>query len=399
MKYTFPNTNDLSSYLDAIRDRPEFAVRRDTKSGIIVLNYVYSCSDSFPDPDSLVGYESTKAALRRECRGLKFDLKKETICARPYHKFFNVNEKPESMIGVIDWSQPHTILEKLDGSMIHPHRKFDGNLEWHTKMGFTSVAMQPNEYAKEHIGYQNIANECIDRNITPIFEWCSRQQRIVIDYPTERLVLTAARDNTSGEYMSYQFLNEMANKFNIPVVMSMGKAENIHDFIKETAKLKDAEGFVIRFDDGHMYKIKGEWYCRIHNTKEIFVFEKNVWELILNNAVDDAKPFMSDHDRLIMEAFSNEFDERVKVKAQQIANFVDESRKKNNDKKRFATEAIPALPAYDKGIAFKVWDGYDPVLVIRDFLSKHISTQSAVDSVRYMLGGLSWKQFYNNQEE
>ena len=38
--------------------------------------------------------------------------------SRRLHKFFNFNERPETSIENIDFSQRHWILEKLDGSMI-----------------------------------------------------------------------------------------------------------------------------------------------------------------------------------------------------------------------------------------------------------------------------------------
>jgi hypothetical protein len=35
-----------------------------------------------------------------------------------YHKFFNINESREANVANIDFSRPHVILEKLDGSMV-----------------------------------------------------------------------------------------------------------------------------------------------------------------------------------------------------------------------------------------------------------------------------------------
>jgi len=58
-------------------------------------------------------------AIRRECRGLIFDAKTGELLSRRFHKFFNINEKEESMLeNMTDLSGGHIILEKLDGSMI-----------------------------------------------------------------------------------------------------------------------------------------------------------------------------------------------------------------------------------------------------------------------------------------
>jgi RNA ligase len=58
-------------------------------------------------------------AIRRECRGLVFD-KNGWILARRFHKFFNLNEREETLARNVDFSKPHSVLAKIDGSMISP---------------------------------------------------------------------------------------------------------------------------------------------------------------------------------------------------------------------------------------------------------------------------------------
>jgi tRNA splicing ligase len=182
MHYQFPKVSHIDPFLKAIDGSDEFIVKRD------------SVSDS---------QEAYNAALRRECRGIEFDIETGDLVTRKYAKFFNVNQTPETQMHAIDWSQPHWILEKLDGSMITPFRKNDGNIQWHTKMGYTEVSLPVNKFVETHPEYIKFAHYCIDNGWTPIFEWCSRQQKIVIDYPEEKLILTAIRDNVSGEYLPY----------------------------------------------------------------------------------------------------------------------------------------------------------------------------------------------------
>jgi hypothetical protein len=38
---------------------------------------------------------------------------------------------------------------------------------------------------------------------TPIFEWCSKTNLIVLSYESDQLVLTAMRNMKTGRYMSY----------------------------------------------------------------------------------------------------------------------------------------------------------------------------------------------------
>src|SRR6478609_139429 len=95
----------INDVLPHIEGRPEFIVAE--RPGYKVIDYNVAFFDSFDDP------------MRLECRGIKFDAKGK-ILARPMHKFFNVGERPDTQPELLDFSKPHIITEKLDGSMIHP---------------------------------------------------------------------------------------------------------------------------------------------------------------------------------------------------------------------------------------------------------------------------------------
>src|SRR5574343_2058061 len=105
----------------------------------VIFNYVVAFEGSFPEPNTGDHHTDRERAILRECRGLIMCKNTGLPLARRFQKFFNVNEKPETQIGAIDWSKPHVILEKLDGSMITPCMS-GGRLRWGTKMGATDVA-------------------------------------------------------------------------------------------------------------------------------------------------------------------------------------------------------------------------------------------------------------------
>jgi RNA ligase len=194
MNYKFPEIRTMDDVLPHIEGRKEFIVAE--REYGYVINYVVAMEDTF----NMAGPQDLGGAIRRECRGLKFH-QDGTIGARPFHKWFNINEREDTQQHVIDLSLPHTIMEKLDGSMIHP-MKVQGNVRWMSKMGITSVAEQVEEFVVDNDKYLDFASWCIDSNLTSIFEWCSRKQKIVIDYPEDRLVLLAVRNNVTGEYLS-----------------------------------------------------------------------------------------------------------------------------------------------------------------------------------------------------
>ena len=256
MNYQFPVINNISQVLPLIAERKEFIVA--VKDGYTVINYVVQMSDTFmPVVD-----EAT--AILRELRGLIFDNETGKVIARRYHKFFNVNEKEETQVGLIDFTQSHVILEKLDGSMITPI-PVNGEIRWGTKMGTTDVAKPVEEFVAARSEYAALAKGCIAVDDTPIFEWCSRQQTIVIDYPEDMLVLTAIRDNVTGQYYSYDSMVEYGKAYGIPVVKAYaGTAANMQELIDKTGPLVGCEGFVVRFDNGMMLKVKAEDYLRKH---------------------------------------------------------------------------------------------------------------------------------------
>ena len=218
MKFEFPIINHINDVLPAIEGRSEFIVAE--RDGYKVVNYVVSMTDTFPNIMLCENKHSGKlgpafypedhhAIIRRECRGIIFDTD-GNILARRLHKFFNINEREETQIDNVDFSRPHVILEKLDGSMITPI-KIGDNIRWGTKMGLTDVAKPVEEFVKKTPKYEDFVRHIISLDKTAIFEWCSRSQRIVIDYPVDRLVLTAIRNNVTGEYDSIKGMYSLAS--------------------------------------------------------------------------------------------------------------------------------------------------------------------------------------------
>ena len=184
MNYEFPHINNINDVLPAIADSDEFIVAE--RDGYTVINYLVAFDKTFPVVDSV------EAAIRRECRGLVFDTN-GAVLSRRFHKFFNAGERPETTGVALD--RPHVILEKLDGSMITP-LMIDDRVCWGTKMGLTEIGLSVREFVNmnPHRHFDMFARFCYDRNITPIFEFCSRSNRVVIDHPSDRLVLLGDED-------------------------------------------------------------------------------------------------------------------------------------------------------------------------------------------------------------
>lgn len=353
MKYEFPIIRDLDDVLFAIKDSPEFIVVE--KDDYIVINYVVMNEETFPIVDDQETDVSKRLAamIRRECRGLIFD-KNGSLINRRFHKFFNVNEREETRLEAIDWSKPHMILEKLDGSMVSPCL-IDGHIRWMTKMGITDTSMEAEVFVAKNPKYTDFAKIIMGQGCTPIFEWCSNKNRIVLDYPEDCLVLTAIRHNETGKYVPHSI--NAHNGWGIPVVKAWSneQIEKMGTLINIIRQQEDAEGVVVRFEDGHMVKIKTDWYVRIHKVKSALENEREVVHMILNNQLDDLLPVLPKEDIDKIKRFENELKISLAIAAFGIRDYVAEYRTKM-DRKTFALQYAPAISPMWRGIIFQFWD-------------------------------------------
>lgn len=199
----FPIINNIADILPHIEGRDEFIVA--DKEGYRVINYNVMFADTFlhAEEEGISADERLTRQMRRECRGIIFDSETGNIIRRPFHKFKNVNEAPETQQDMIDLSRPHAILEKLDGSMIavfkHPQ---SSELIWGTKMVAQDFHKMVSDFVADSIvQYEPFCRDVIDAGFTPIFEFLHPQKQIVVKVVQPRLILTAIRNMITGEYI------------------------------------------------------------------------------------------------------------------------------------------------------------------------------------------------------
>lgn len=353
MKYDFPKIYDIDDVLCAIEGSPEFIVAE--KDGYKVVNYVVATHDTFPSIEGDDVSSLYNAMVRRECRGLVFDLDGKLINRR-YHKFFNVNERDETAIHAIDWSCPHVILEKLDGSMVSPCY-VNGHLRWMTKMGITDTSMEAEAFVASRPEYAELAAHYLENGFTPIFEWCSNKNRIVLDYPEDRFVLTAMREVHSGNYLLQDALEAIGRRYGIEVVKAydVSRSKNGQYIVDLVRKAEDFEGVVVRFDDGHMVKVKSDWYVRIHKIKSLLGQERDVVALILNNELDDMLPVLPREDVERVEKFQLALSERLYLCAYNLSHQTKLARA-SSSRKVFALEIAQNYNPMWRGMIFQFWD-------------------------------------------
>ena len=363
MNYEFPEIRHISDVLPHIAGREEFVVaERDFGT---VINYIVAMADTF----DMTGPDDLGGAIRRECRGIIFD-RDGVIMSRPFHKFFNVNERAETQTHEIDIAQPHIIMEKMDGSMIRPIL-VDGYLRLATKMGVTNVAMQAEAWlAAQDSEYKEWLRFYMDNGYTPLFEWVSPFNQIVLAYEIEDLVLLAIRDNVTGEYLDLaEELTEIRCPFT--VVRSYGSMEgNILEYISRQREAEGREGDIIAFADGHRLKVKNDWYVRIHKCIDRITFDRNIVDLIINEEVDDVIPTLPAAQVDRIREFEQRFWKAFKTKEDMLLADRDIcSQLYKDDRKRIALEYVPKLSnKSDAQFIFRQLDGHD----LRDLMLKHI---------------------------
>lgn len=381
MNYEFPTIRHIDDVLPYVKDREEFVIaERDYGT---VINYAVAMDDTFDMIDS----NDLGGAIRRECRGIIFD-NYGNIMSRPFHKFFNVGERDETQVHEIDMTQPHVIMEKMDGSMVRPILA-DGYLRLGTKMGVTEVSMQAEQWlAKQSIEFKEWLWSCLQMHVTPIFEWVSPENQIVLAYEKEDLVLLACRHNITGEY----FMPNEDDACPFSVVPQYGSmAENLNSYIARQREAEEREGDVIRFDNGHMVKIKNDWYVRIHKALERVRFDRNIVDLIINEELDDVLPMMPAGEIERVRNFENNFWEAFRSKEVQLLELYDVVGRKDTKyptRKEVATEFMPKYvkDKADASFIFKMLDGKNLRDLMLDHIRKHINSNTKWETCAKWMG-------------
>lgn len=407
MFYDFPLIKNITDVLPCIEGRDEFIVKHDEKNGLKFINYNINFEDTFPP------VKTVNDAMRRECRGIAFYSDTGDIASRAFHKFFNLNERPETLVSNIDWSLVYDTINKIDGSFIRPILLRDGSILWGTKMGDTPVAEKTKSFIDSMPAMEDIAYDLLNKGLTPIFEFTSRSQRIVLDYgPEDMMRLIGVRDNITGQYYTYFDLLNIAEQYGVYVVGKLSGKRSIAELMQHTKDLIGEEGYVISFVNGHKVKIKAEHYCLLHKTIDHLKFEKDVIRLILDNKIDDAKPFLTEDYREALDKFSVAIHEGISETASNVYwNTAELYDNFNGSRKKFAqhinTQGVDKRLIKFMFIAFSYLENADstnsiiPQLLedIIKYLLQACNTQTKVDENRSIFGNHVWYNFLTQSDE
>lgn len=257
--------NVLADLRDAIRGNDSFYEKQ--RGGFVVFDYRSVNARTFQDPSTLATpKERRRARLRLECRGLLVCGRTGRVLARRFHKFFNYGEREETRAARLPpLDDACLLLEKLDGSLASP-LLLRGEVRWATK---TTIADDVEAFAAERPRLGELAAECLERGVTPLFEWQSPERAVVLAQSRQRLTLLALRHMESGSYASHAEVAAVARRHRCDVArciaLDLAATPSVDDLARGVRRWAPGrEGAVLWFPTGHCVKIKSNWYLAAH---------------------------------------------------------------------------------------------------------------------------------------
>lgn len=273
--------------------QPDFDIRRlgrismRTDGDLAIFNYTAACM-----------YGGDMNDYERVCRGLILNRVTGEIVALPFRRFANWGEEyPNPSAKIV------SITEKIDGSMVETYR-VNGGIKLATRGSFDSEqALWATEFFNHNFPYI-----IVPQQVTLIFEAIYPANRICVDYGKEEaLYLLAVMDRYSLTEWSDENVDAFALQWGFPRP-AYYKAGNIEEVVT-AAKALDAnhEGWVVRYNDGTRFKVKGDQYREMHRILNEVSFVHTV-EAILNETLDDVVAALPDEQKVVVKQWGRDIE-------------------------------------------------------------------------------------------
>ena len=223
-----------------------------------------------------------------EMRGLTFVFQEDGSLFNRYlllHKFFNLNQVPESQYSLIKDLAIRSIYNKEDGSVASFIRLPNGSVLGKSKMSFESdQASGMNRLYRSNADLKRFVDWSLDNDYVAVFEYVAPNNRIVLRYLEEELILLRLRDNKTGEYLDLsRFSKEIGSLKTAPSDLA-----TLDELVELSHSVEDKEGWIIEFTNGLFIKIKTAWYASLHGLLTNDLYRENVLvRYVLDEKIDD----------------------------------------------------------------------------------------------------------------
>ena len=223
-----------------------------------------------------------------EMRGLTFIFNEDGSLFKRYlllHKFFNLNQVPESQYSLVSDYVIKSIYNKEDGSVASFIRLPNGNIVGKSKMSFESEqALGMNRLYNSNSELKRFVDWSLDNDLVAVFEYVAPTNRIVLKYSDEELILLRLRDNKTGEYLD---LSKYSDKIG-SIKVAPSDVGTLDELVELSHSFEDKEGWIIEFTNGLFIKIKTAWYCELHGLLTDDLYREHILvNYILDEKIDD----------------------------------------------------------------------------------------------------------------
>ena len=197
--------------------------------------------------------------VTRRCRGLVLEERTGRLLGRPFDKFFELDEMPESSVDNIPWDSDVVVSDKLDGVMGIVY--FDGT-SWQIT-AYWAFESHVGDYAREHL-FPRLRLDRLDPAYTYIVEIIIRDLLVgVLKYDYEGLVLIGRRNLATGELDWPADLPRIAAEIGALPLPILEPRMPIRDYaLAMKREWHEREGVVLRFANDLMVKIVCNEYHR-----------------------------------------------------------------------------------------------------------------------------------------
>jgi len=218
-----------------------------------------------------------------DMRGVTFVFNKDGSLYKKFlmlPKFFNLDQVESTLYHNVRDKKIKSVTEKEDGSLVAFMALPDDKVFAKTIGSFdneqTNAAMKIfNEDTKVSITVKAF----LYIGHTPLFEYVSWDNRIVLKYSKPELRLIGYRNNITGEFVPGYRENAMGC-----ITPKLLTNTSLDELIEKSKIEKDKEGWVVEFEDGQMIKIKLLWYWNLHGLRTVNVFRE---DFIIKNYLEE----------------------------------------------------------------------------------------------------------------
>lgn len=308
-----------------------------------------------------------------ESRGIMFEIDADTkepirIASRTMKKFFNAGETQELQFKKdVPFSTIKCVMPKLDGSVIATFMDNDGIIR--TKSN-SSLESEHAYYSTEMIHANDKLHDAIicaeAAGYTVIMEFTSPEYRIILPYQKDELTVLRIIHRESGESIMGSDLKE---KFPVLYEFSVFGDKDIHESfpvcstlvqsIAAVREMEEIEGYVVVLQDGTTFKLKTDWYCNLHFTKDSIIIDSRLFKAVLDGSSDDLRQLFENDEYALkkVEKMENLIFLCYNKLEEDVTTFYEKY--KHLDQKTYAMKVLGELSKdmNRQGLAFNLYNG------------------------------------------